>query len=102
MRQRIQLTPRFRRYIIHQLGADPEALTLPYWYHYILTDPDTERRLQAQTAAGIQTYLRRRAQRRRQQYLRTLLGLPRPSGSTDRQRRYAQILRAHIQLSTKP
>jgi len=101
MRQRITLTRQLRAYLIQYIGTPPEHLQIHYWYQRILTDPVRAQRLHQLAPEQIQPYIHRQAQRLQRDYIRQQLGLPRLSGSRQRQQLYRKQWQQHYQRSQK-
>lgn len=94
MKQKIKLTPANRRILIDQYQADPEKLTSKYWQQQLLANQERILALLSNTQGSPDAQIRiiRRANRDLQAYVRSLVGLPKPSGGFVRQRRYQRRL----------
>lgn len=93
MKQNIPLIDYNLELLVSKFKADPDKLAIEHWIKYVMSQPhEMQKVFDNSSAKDIQIKIKRRARRLLKQYIRKLLGLPKTSGSVQRQRQYNQRL----------
>jgi len=93
MKQTIPLTDYNLSLLIEKFSAEPEKLRVEYWIKFVMSNEDQMLKVfRNPSNKDIQIKINKRARRLLRQYIRIVLGLPKMSGSLQRQREYNRKL----------